>query len=418
MGLCSMEFLCDDTHNLCALVFRLPTSSERVCHELQSRGPRELQSRTPVLHHLLFSLPFFHKHSLSLEVDSTTACAHSSINRTFPKHRISTMSSIPDITSPPPNDSKAVLFFWAPWHEASCPGGNLDQALQVLQSSSSPVLFGRVEAEACLDLTELYGVTVVPTVILLNQGKVFERVQGDDVAAVTTAVQRLVAAEETTTPPPAVMAQQPNDQSFLKDRLERLIRSSDVMLFIKGTPSEPRCGFSRQLVEMLEEEEIAFGSFDVLSDEEVRQGLKVHSNWPTYPQLYVRGELVGGLDIVKELKEEGSLRDQLMTTSTTQSLDDRLKELVNRHKVMLFMKGLPSAPKCGFSRQICELLDSHKVAYDAFDILEDEEVRQGLKKYSDWPTYPQLYVNGELVGGLDICKEMAESGDLDDLLKA
>lgn len=328
------------------------------------------------------------------------------------------MSSIPDITSPPPNDSKAVLFFWAPWHEASCPGGNLDQALQVLQSSSSPVLFGRVEAEACLDLTELYGVTVVPTVILLNQGKVFERVQGDDVAAVTTAVQRLVAAEETTTPPPAVMAQQPNDQSFLKDRLERLIRSSDVMLFIKGTPSEPRCGFSRQLVEMLEEEEIAFGSFDVLSDEEVRQGLKVHSNWPTYPQLYVRGELVGGLDIVKELKEEGSLRDQLMTTSTTQSLDDRLKELVNRHKVMLFMKGLPSAPKCGFSRQICELLDSHKVAYDAFDILEDEEVRQGLKKYSDWPTYPQLYVNGELVGGLDICKEMAESGDLDDLLKA
>jgi Grx4 family monothiol glutaredoxin len=275
-----------------------------------------------------------------------------------------------------------------------------------------------VEAEACVDLTELYGVTVVPTVILLNQGKVFERVQGEDVAAVTTAVQRLVAAEVTTTPPPVVMAQQPNDQSFLKDRLERLIRSSDVMLFIKGTPSEPRCGFSRQLVEMLEEEEIAFGSFDVLSDEEVRQGLKVHSNWPTYPQLYVRGELVGGLDIVKELKEEGSLRDQLMTTSTTQSLDDRLKELVNRHKVMLFMKGLPSAPKCGFSRQICELLDSHKVAYDAFDILEDEEVRQGLKKYSDWPTYPQLYVNGELVGGLDICKEMAESGDLDDLLKA
>jgi Grx4 family monothiol glutaredoxin len=82
------------------------------------------------------------------------------------------------------------------------------------------------------------------------------------------------------------------------------------------------------------------------------------------------------------------------------------------------MKGLPSAPKCGFSRQICELLNETGVAYDSFNILEDDEVRQGLKKYSDWPTYPQLYVNGELVGGLDICKEMADSGDLQDLLTA
>ena len=86
------------------------------------------------------------------------------------------------------------------------------------------MLFGRVDAEACVDLTELYGVTVVPTVILLNQGKVFERVQGEDVAAVTTAVQRLVVADVTTIPPPVIMAQQPNDQSFLKDCLERLIR--------------------------------------------------------------------------------------------------------------------------------------------------------------------------------------------------
>lgn len=83
---------------------------------------------------------------------------------------------------------------------------------------------------------------------------------------------------------------------------------------------------------------------------------------------------------------------------------------------MLFMKGIPSSPKCGFSRQIVEILDSHHVSYDAFNILEDEEVRQGLKEYSDWPTYPQLYVEGDLVGGLDIVREMEESGDLKDLL--
>mmetsp|Transcript_880 Transcript_880/g.1950 ORF Transcript_880/g.1950 Transcript_880/m.1950 type:complete len:86 (-) Transcript_880:1361-1618(-) len=80
------------------------------------------------------------------------------------------------------------------------------------------------------------------------------------------------------------------------------------------------------------------------------------------------------------------------------------------------MKGIPSAPRCGFSRQIVEILDSFGVSYDAFNILEDEEVRQGLKEFSDWPTFPQLYVEGDLVGGLDIVKEMEESGDLKDLL--
>ena len=177
---------------------------------------------------------------------------------------------------------------------------------------------------------------------------------------------------------------------------------------------------------MLEEEQIAFGTFDILSDEEVRQGLKKHSDWPTYPQLYVSGELIGGLDIVKEMKAEGpSLREQLGIISETstgaaapKSLNDRLKELIHRSPIMLFMKGLPSAPKCGFSRTLVQILDDSGVAYDAFDILTDEEVRQGLKTYSDWPTYPQLYVAGELIGGLDIVREMQEEGSLQAALEA
>lgn len=72
------------------------------------------------------------------------------------------------------------------------------------------------------------------------------------------------------------------------------------------------------------------------------------------------------------------------------------------------MKGLPSAPRCGFSRQIVELLDNENISYDSFDILQDETVREGLKQFSDWPTFPQLYVNGDLVGGLDIVMELKE----------
>lgn len=80
---------------------------------------------------------------------------------------------------------------------------------------------------------------------------------------------------------------------------------------MKGEPSAPRCGFSSKIVALLQEEKVKFGSFDILTDNSVREGLKSYSNWPTYPQLYINGKLVGGLDILKELKEEGELASMI-----------------------------------------------------------------------------------------------------------
>ena len=329
-----------------------------------------------------------------------------------------------DCTDSPPVGRKAVLLFWAPWHEAST--GPMDQVLGALAASASDdtMLFGRVQAEECPEVAKKYNVTAVPTFVLLNaSGAVLEILQGnEDMAQVTQAVQRLMQAPTTVTEeePPAPTTVSPEDT--LSNRLNRLIRSSEVMLFMKGNPTAPRCGFSRQAVELLQAEDIPFGSFDILTDEAVRQGLKKHSDWPTYPQIYVKGELVGGLDILKEMQQEGSLRKQLgivdysASTEKEPSLDERLGQLVKRHRVMLFMKGLPSAPRCGFSRQMVEILDAEKISYDSFDILQDEEVRQGLKKYSDWPTFPQLYVDGDLIGGLDIVKEMTQDGSLREAL--
>lgn len=99
-----------------------------------------------------------------------------------------------------------------------------------------------------------------------------------------------------------------------------------------------------------------------------------------------------------------------------ENLEDRLKKLINQAPCMLFMKGNPANPRCGFSRTIVSILDSYKANYQSFDILQDNEVREGLKKFSKWPTYPQLYVNGELIGGLDIVKEMSEAGELESML--
>ena len=86
----------------------------------------------------------------------------------------------------------------------------------------------------------------------------------------------------------------------LKARLHRLVKTSDCHLFMKGTPDAPRCGFSRKIVDLLRSHNVAFTSFDILEDDAVRQGLKKEFDWPTFPQLYVRGELRGGLEIITE----------------------------------------------------------------------------------------------------------------------
>jgi Grx4 family monothiol glutaredoxin len=97
---------------------------------------------------------------------------------------------------------------------------------------------------------------------------------------------------------PALTPEQSREALFA--RLEQLVKAASVMLFMKGTPSSPQCGFSRQLVGILRERSVKYGFFNILADEDVRQGLKEYAEWPTFPQLWVNGELVGGLDIVRE----------------------------------------------------------------------------------------------------------------------
>ena len=94
-----------------------------------------------------------------------------------------------------------------------------------------------------------------------------------------------------------------------------------------------------------------------------------------------------------------------------------LKEQVSTHPVVLYMKGTPTFPQCGFSATVISILDHLGVRYDSANILEDAELRQGIKDFSNWPTIPQLYVKGEFIGGCDITKEMFQSGELKQLFE-
>ncbi|WNO53078.1 Grx4 family monothiol glutaredoxin [Stakelama saccharophila] len=101
----------------------------------------------------------------------------------------------------------------------------------------------------------------------------------------------------------------------------------------------------------------------------------------------------------------------------SEDVNARIDGMVKDKGVVLFMKGSPLFPQCGFSSRAVAILQHLNVEFDSVDVLQDQDVRQGIKTYSDWPTIPQLYVKGEFVGGSDIMMEMYESGELADLMK-
>ena len=98
-------------------------------------------------------------------------------------------------------------------------------------------------------------------------------------------------------------------------------------------------------------------------------------------------------------------------------MGDQTKNLIDANDVCLFMKGTPDSPQCGFSMAVSNVLKHLKVNFNGINVLEDENLRQGIKEFSDWPTIPQLYVKEEFIGGCDIIKEMFEKGELEQLLK-
>ncbi|KAJ5463830.1 hypothetical protein N7475_008774 [Penicillium sp. IBT 31633x] len=243
-----------------------------------------------------------------------------------------------------------VLYFHTPWAAPCAQMGAVLSALASQYPATAPpmISFLSINAEELPDISEEYDVSAVPFVVCLRSGQILESISGSDAVKVRDAVERhagrgsvagatgpmdgvkanippplsAVPREDAPTtatqapvtashsPPadaanatavastPALTPEQSREALFA--RLEQLVKAASVMLFMKGTPSSPQCGFSRQLVGILRERSVKYGFFNILADEDVRQGLKEYAEWPTFPQLWVNGELVGGLDIVRE----------------------------------------------------------------------------------------------------------------------
>jgi len=252
------------------------------------------------------------------------------------------MQEIPDesvfqstVAALPPS-TLAVIYFHAPWAKPCEQMSVILKTLASTYSADAPISFLSVDAEELPEVSETYDVTVVPYIVLQKDGKTLETVSGSDASKVRAAVEKYAGAGsgQSSSLPPAQTVTRPQENGTdsagknlagytpgaqdpktapdysageqqtskeeLHQRLGELVKAAPVMLFMKGTPSAPQCGFSRQTVAILREKGIRYGFFNILADDEVRQGLKEFADWPTFPQLWADGELVGGLDIVRE----------------------------------------------------------------------------------------------------------------------
>ncbi|XP_072929261.1 glutaredoxin 3 [Epargyreus clarus] len=180
----------------------------------------------------------------------------------------------------------------------------LTELFKITEIQSSGSKFGICDAEKLAEISLKYKVDSVPTVLLFKNGSPVDRVDGADIAQITAKIKSHSQGKASA----VTAAKQP-----LEERLKALINKHNVMVFMKGNRDTPRCGFSRTLIQILNETGIQYDTFDILTDEEVRQGLKEYSDWPTYPQLYVKGELIGGLDIIKEMQANGELMPALQS---------------------------------------------------------------------------------------------------------
>jgi len=330
-----------------------------------------------------------------------------------------------------------AVLLWAPWHP---PSVHLTKVLEAIAAEHQNVGFAKVNTDVCPGLATSLGADQVPFAAFLDpQGKKIDQLAGADPPKLVEKVKNLASrpfdaksagggacgggsgtcGKGGTCGGGSGAAAVQSGEEELNAKLKMLVSVSPVVLFMKGDKEEPFCKFSKQAVGILNKHGAEYSTFDILQDDEVRQGLKEYSNWKTYPQLYIDGELIGGIDILKEMDEEGTLDEAIKgsiakseAAAAPMSLEDRLKGIINKAPVVLFMKGDPETPRCGFSGKIVGILQENSIDFETFDILSDEEVRQGLKSYSNWPTYPQLYAAGKLVGGLDIVKELAEEGSL------
>ncbi|KAK7576122.1 hypothetical protein V9T40_012408 [Parthenolecanium corni] len=304
---------------------------------------------------------------------------------------VSSVSGIESLSDDSSKEVTVVLFYETSSEECE----HMNEILEILSPRREfrNINFKKCSIKDGRDVFVKFNVNEVPSFLFIKNGNEIDRLVGADPASLNSKLRKYVK-------------QLSNDDNVTYD-----LRSNSIVACVDESGDAQ---LNKDLINILNNTKVKYHTIDVASDNAVKEKLISFSGSSSFPQLYIKGDFIGDLNTVKKYKASGEL--SVWVEAAAKNLDERrvqrLSSLINQADIMVFMKGDRNTPRCGFSRQLMEILKETNLPFDTFDILTDEDVRQSLKVYSNWPTYPQVYVKGELVGGLDIIKSLKEDGDL------
>lgn len=304
-------------------------------------------------------------------------------------------------------DKGIVVLCCANWYE---PCKVLkDNIMQEMVKIYKHLVFTWIDCDKFVELVEKYEVDTVPTVLVFHPHK-------QDVDKIINPSPDKLNAE--------IEKQNEYYKSVLSTEKERVFQEIDMILasapmiaFIKGTPTEPKCKFTRRLLAHFNKYELTFKSYNILEDERIRQWLKIYSNWPTYPQVYINKEFVGGIDVIDQLVEEGEFIDMVPKECKKLPPIEIFEEMLSSFDVVVIMEGLPDKPNNDASKTLIETLEKNSIKYVTVDysVLE-EEVKEHIKSKYSVDSIPQIFLKKKPFGNQETLQKYVNDGTLESVI--
>lgn len=300
------------------------------------------------------------------------------------------------------NPRGIVILCSASWYE---PCNVLkDNVLPELSKLYKKLVFAWIDCDKFVDLVDKYAVETAPTVLILHP-------HSDEFSKYVN-------------PSPDVL----NDELKKADDLyqslanisaeiEAILASGPMVAFIKGTPSEPKCKFTRKLLGHFNELELTFKHFNILEDEKVRSWLKLYSNWPTYPQVYINQELIGGVDIVVELIESGEFMDMVPKECKKPSATEMFDQMLSSFDVVVLIEGTPDKPSTEESKSMINTLNTNSIKYVTVDYSAlSEDVKKHISTTYSVTELPYIFLKKTPFGNEETFLKVVQDNALENTI--
>lgn len=293
-------------------------------------------------------------------------------------------------------DKPIIVLLWASWDEHS---QNLLKMMEEMPKVYQNVQVAYVDCDEAEDLVDALDVETVQTIVILHPtgaNKATEKIEGIKAEALTEVVDRENTFYKE-------WYEQEKKKAF-RD-IEAHIGTYPFFIFIKGSKEEPKCKFTRRLVGMLAKPGYDYRTFNILGDQRIRQWMKVYSNWPTFPQLFINQQFVGGIDVVTELIEGEEFDEMVPDSCKPLSPKDQLAKMLNQSKIVLLLNGTVESPKDDASKALLEKVNGLKCEYSIIDLSAKSEFVEHLGKDQK---VPYVYMDGKAACDIDGLDQLAQ----------